>query len=56
MDVDDFWFPNHTSDMINEYLKNDKYVVYSQKNSPNFILRYFYNNDFIFTNQAYIQV
>lgn len=52
MDVDDFWFPNHTSDMINEYLKNDKYVVYSQKNSPNFILRYFYNNDFIFTNQA----
>lgn len=51
LDVDDYWLENHTSKMIDEYLKNDGFVIYAQKSKKNFFQSLFHNEDFVFVNQ-----
>ena len=51
LDADDFWTENHTSKMIDEYLKDDGYILYGQIIKKNFLQKLFYNEDFVFVNQ-----
>lgn len=52
MDCDDVWTKDHTTVMLNSYLRNKKYLLYHQNSKPSFFKSFFYNNEKIFVNTA----